>query len=119
MQFTEFVRKPFVVEAVEVTEDNIAEVAEYVKNVLATYVGELREKEDGTPFISVDRHLVPNIFKVYPGFFLTRMDGHIRAYSRKVFMEQFIQMQPNVKTWVEFLGGNSDDLNNQHNEEME
>jgi hypothetical protein len=103
MQFTEFVRRPFVVEAIEVTEENIAEVAEYVKTVLANYVGELRSKEDGTPFISVDRHLVPNIFKVYPGFFLTRMGDHIRCYSRKVFMEQFVENGPNITTWVEFL----------------
>lgn len=95
MEFSEYVRKPFVVEAVEVTVDNIAEIAKYV--------GELREKDDGTPFIFVDRRLVPNIFRVYPGFFMTRMGDHIRCYSRKVFFEQFTPSTDEVREWVNFL----------------
>lgn len=95
MEFSEYVRKPFLVEAIEVTEENIAEIAKYV--------GELREKDDGTPFIYVDRRLVPNIFRVYPGFFMTRMGDHIRCYSRKVFAEQFTGSTPEIQTWVDFL----------------
>lgn len=95
MQFSEFVRKPFIVEAVEVTPENMAEVAKYV--------GELREKDDGTPFIYVDRRLVPNVFRVYPGFYMTRMGDHIRCYSKKVFTEQFVPSDPNIVTWVEFM----------------
>jgi hypothetical protein len=97
MQFTTFVRKPFVVEAVEVTKDNISEVAKYV--------GDLRQKEDGTPYILVDPRLVPNvpdIFRVYPGFFMTKMGENVRCYSRKIFTEQF--MAPgDVKPWVDDL----------------
>jgi hypothetical protein len=95
MDFQPYVRKPFVVEAVEVTEENIGEIA--------TYVGELRSKDDGTPFIFVDRRLVPNIFRVYPGFFMTRMGDHIRCYSRKVFFEQFTASTPEIQTWVDFM----------------
>ncbi len=95
MEFNEYVRKPFLVEAVEVTEENIGEVAKYV--------GELREKDDGTPFIYVDRRLVPNIFRVYPGFFMTRMGDHIRCYSRKVFNEQFSESSPEIVAWVDFM----------------
>ncbi len=95
MEFTEYVRKPFLVDAVEITEENIGEIAKYV--------GELREKDDGTPFISVDRRLVPNIFRVYPGFYMTRMGDHIRCYSRKVFNEQFVKGEPDIVSWVEFL----------------
>jgi hypothetical protein len=97
MEFNQFVRKPFVVEAIEVTEENIEEIAKYV--------GELRERDDGTPFIYVDRRLVPNIFRVYPGFWMTRMGDNIRCYSRKVFLEQFTEMTPNINSWVEFLNG--------------
>ena len=57
MEFTTFVRKPFVVQAVEVTSENINEVAKYI--------GDVREREDGTKYILVDRRLVPNVFKVY------------------------------------------------------
>jgi hypothetical protein len=95
MDFTTFVRKPFVVEAVEVTAENIAEVAKYV--------GDLREKEDGTPYILVDRRLVPNVFRVYPGFFMTKMGENVRCYSRKIFREQFTETTEKINAWVEFM----------------
>jgi len=95
MEFTQYVRKPFIVEAVEVTVENMAEVAKYV--------GEMRHKDDGMPFIYVDRRLVPNVFRVYPGFYMTRMGNHIRCYSRKVFLEQFVPSHPDIVTWVDFL----------------
>src|SRR6476469_3823892 len=91
MQFTTFVRKPFVVEAVEVTADNIAEVAKYV--------GDLREEDDGTQYILVDRRLVPNIARVYTGFYMTKMGKNVRCYSRKIFRDQFIEEDENVKPW--------------------
>lgn len=99
LEFTEFVRKPFVVSACEVTEDNIEEVAKYV--------GDLKSKDDGTPYIQVDRKLVPNIYRVFPGFFMTRMGDNVRCYSRRVFMEQFRAQTPEIKTWVEFMNGTS------------
>ena len=101
LEFTEFVRKPFVVGAVEVTEENIEEVAKYV--------GDLKSKDDGTPYIQVDRKLVPNIYRVFPGFFMTRMGDNVRCYSRRVFLEQFRAQTPDIKTWVDFMhSGDSD-----------
>lgn len=97
MEFTTFVRKPFVVDAVEVTTENIGEVAKYV--------GDLREKEDGTPYILVDRRLVPNVFRVYPGFFMTRMGENVRCYSKKIFKEQFMVQDDQIKEWVNFING--------------
>ncbi len=82
MEFTTFVRKPFSVEAVEVTAENIAEVAKYV--------GDLREEDDGTQYILVDRRLVPNIARVYAGFYMTKMGKNVRCYSRKIFNDQFV-----------------------------
>jgi hypothetical protein len=95
MEFTTFVRKPFVVEAVEITTDNIEEVAKHV--------GDLRYKEDGTPFILVDRRLVPNVFRVYVGFYMTKMGENVRCYSRKIFREQFIVKDENLEQWLDFL----------------
>jgi hypothetical protein len=95
MDFTTFVRKPFVVEAVEITPDNIAEVAKHV--------GDLREKEDGTQYILVDRRLVPNVFRVYSGYYMTKMNENVRCYSRKIFREQFIEQDDTIKPWVDFL----------------
>lgn len=95
MEFTTFVRKPFVVEAVEITAENITEVAKYI--------GDVREREDGTQYILVDRRLVPNVFKVYPGFFMTKMGENIRCYSRKIFKEQFVEEDESIKPWLEFM----------------
>jgi hypothetical protein len=97
MNFATFVRKPFVVQAVEVTAENISEVAKYV--------GDLREKEDGTPYILVDRRLVPNVERVYPGFFMTKMGENVRCYSRKIFTEQFMEQSEEIKPWIEFMTG--------------
>lgn len=95
MEFATFVRKPFVVEAVEVTPENIAEIAELV--------GALRENENGTPYIHVDRRLVPNVYKVYPGFWMTKMGDHIRCYSKRIFKAQFLENNPELEDWIKTL----------------
>lgn len=95
MQFSNYVRKPFTVEAVEVTADNIAEVAKYV--------GDLREEDDGTKYILVDRRLVPNIARVYTGFFMTKMGKNVRCYSRKIFRDQFTEEDEHTQEWVEYM----------------
>lgn len=99
MEFKSFVRKPFVVEAVEVTVENIDDVAKYV--------GDVRSKEDGTKYILVDRRLVPNVFRVYPGFYMTKMGENVRCYSRKIFREQFVENDENIQPWVEFMEKNA------------
>jgi len=95
MDMTTFVRKPFKVEAVEITEENIEEIAEFV--------GTLQTKEDGSPYIRVDRRLVPNVFKVFPGFWMTKMGDNIRCYSKKIFEEQFVKNAPDIEEWVDFM----------------
>lgn len=95
MDTNTFVRKPFVVEAVEVTVDNIAEIAELV--------GVLRHKDNGTPYIQVDRRLVPNIYRVYPGFWMTKMGDNIRCYSKRIFNDQFVRSSADIEKWIEFL----------------
>ncbi len=95
MVFTTFVRKPFAVNVVEVTEENIAEIAELV--------GTLRKKEDGTSYIHVDRRLVPNVYRVFPGFYMTKMGDNVRCYSKQVFNKQFIASSPDIDTWVKFM----------------
>lgn len=95
MEFTAYVRKPFLVNAVEVTEENIEEVAKFV--------GDLREREDGTKYILVDRRLVPNVDRVYPGFFMTKMGQNVRCYSRKIFKEQFVENTPEIQPWLDLM----------------
>ena len=93
MEFTTFVRKPFVVNAVEVTEDNIEEIA--------AFVGTIRKKADGSKYIQVDRKLIPNIPTVYPGFWLTKMGNNTRCYSPRVFKENFVAMSDELKLLVD------------------
>lgn len=95
MQFSTFVRKPFVIEAVEVTRENIEEIAQFV--------GTLRKKPNGAPYILVDRKLVPSVFQVHPGFWMTKMDNNIRCYSKKTFNEQFVANTVEIQQWVDFL----------------
>ena len=101
MDFTTFVRKPFVVEAVEITEDNIAEVAKHV--------GKLKEKEDGTPYILVNRKLFPNFVRVELGFWMTKMDDNIRCYSNYVFKKQFIESSPDIEVMCKTLIGGDEE----------
>lgn len=95
MEFEEFARRPFVVEALEVTTENIEEIA--------AFVGTLQKKEDGTPYIQVDRRLVPTIYRVYPGFWVTRFGDNIRCYSRKIFLEHFIKLTDDARTMIDSI----------------
>lgn len=96
MEFNSYVRKPFKVDAVEITVENIQEIAKLV--------GTLREKEDGQPYIQVDRRLVPNVYKVYPGFWMTRMGNNIRCYSNHIFQAQFVGVTEDIEKFLSHLG---------------
>jgi len=81
VEFTAYVRKPFEVEAVEITTDNIASVAKLI--------GTLRITKEGVPFIAVDRSKVGQIDRVWPGYWMTKMGKNIRCYSPNLFLSQF------------------------------
>ena len=91
-----YVRRPFQVQAFEITRDNIAE--------LAPHVGELCD-DNGNPFIKSDKKKVGNNFKVWPGFFATVLKGQVRCYSRKTFFDQFGELNEKTGPVVEFLHG--------------
>ena len=91
MQFDRFIRKPFSVEAVQISYDNIEQIA--------GVLGELKEK-DGEKWIAIDRRLVPNIRKAYVGWWVTKMDENYRAYSPKVFEKEFMNY---TEEWAAYL----------------
>ena len=99
MDFNTFVRRPFVIEAVEITNDNI--------EAIAAYVGDLRMKPNGVPFIEVDKRRVPNVYRVFPGFFMTTMEtdrgAKIRCYSPKAFASQFVESTYENLAWVDHM----------------
>lgn len=94
MEMTTYLRRPFYIEAVEITKENIAEVAKLV--------GELREGDQG-PYIQVDRNILPNMHQVYVGFFMTKMGKNVRCYSPELFHEQFTPKTEPIDEWVRFL----------------
>lgn len=97
MELTTFVRKPFVVKAMEVTKENLPD--------LAKDIGKLREDDKGNAYIHVDRRIVPNVFRVYPGYWVTYMGDNIRCYSKKVFREQFMETTPEIDGWIAYING--------------
>lgn len=95
MELQEYTRKPFTVLAVEITEENIAE--------LAPLIGTLRDKEDGTPYIYVDRKLVPHVYRVYPGFWMTKMGASVMCFSQKTFLMNYVKTTNDVKAFLSTL----------------
>lgn len=90
MEFKKFVRTQFLVEAVEITEENFKEIADMI--------GVVRTENDVT-YIEINRRLVPNMQKAYIGWWLTKMDKRIRVYSPKTFERQFAEASADDILW--------------------
>lgn len=88
MEFNNYIRKPFQVEALEITKDNMVEIAELV--------GEIRTNK-GQAYIALDRRVVPNVNRAFVGWFLTRLGDNYRCYSPKVFNDQFTEYNPVIE----------------------
>lgn len=97
MEFTKYVRKPFVVEGLEITRENIAEVAKFI--------GELREVDGLSPYIIVDERYVPNVDRVYVGYFMTKMGSNVRCYSKNIFKKQFIEQTEEIRDLMDIIDG--------------
>lgn len=103
MEFSQFVRRPFVVEAVQITAENIEEVAKLI--------GHLRVK-DGVQFISVDRRIVPNIPRAQIGWWMTRLGDNYRCYNAKVFKAEFLDYE----STMQFVFEEAEDAGNAQDE---
>lgn len=88
MDYKPFVRRPFIVEAVEITEDNVAEIAKLI--------GTLKVDEDGTTYIEPDRRIIPNLRRCYVGWFLSRVDNNYRAWAPEYFNAEFLPWRRSV-----------------------
>lgn len=101
MEFTTYVRKPFTVEAVQVTKENIAEIAEMI--------GTLHYEKNGSPYIQVNQQVISNLFRIMPGFWVTKMgsDDNIRCYSKRIFNNQFVKNTIDIKPWLAYFGINN------------
>lgn len=95
IEYVDVVRRPFKVKAVQITEDNIEK--------LAQYIGDVKRDDDGTIYILVDRRLVPAVSKVYVGFWMTRIGKQTRVYSNRIYKQDFMAMTDSVQEWLDFL----------------
>ncbi len=103
MEMMNFLRKPFIVEAVEITEGTIKEVA--------ALVGRLKYNEDsGDPYIVVDRKKVPNCEQAHIGDYLTVFLNRYRIFSAEQFTKQFVYADDDLKAWVSTLRGDDENL---------
>lgn len=83
-EFTEFIRKPFKIKAVQITEENIEDLCELIGL-------EVKTKDDGTPYIKVNRKVVPYTHQASPGWWVTEMGDQLRCYPDRVFTRQFTE----------------------------
>lgn len=83
LKFDRYVRTPFQVEAVRITEENLHEIA--------ALIGEITT-EDGKTFITINRKIIPTMGKAFVGWYLTRSGDSLRCYSAKVFKQQFMSL---------------------------
>lgn len=93
-----FVRKPFTVQAIQVTDENMQALCDQFK------LGRVQPKR-GTElqYIIVDKEVVPNVFRIHAGFWLTKMGNNIRAYSAKTFSDQFTFGTYEVQRWARLI----------------
>jgi len=82
LDYVNFARRPFVLDAVEITEENIAEVAELV--------GTIETRENGDRYIRVDPSKMQMVSFVYLGWWFTNIENHYRAYKPHLFHSQFV-----------------------------
>lgn len=102
IEYQDFVRKPFVVKAVEITEDNIQAIADEL--------GKLKYDEDtGVPYIAVEKGRVPNVARAQLGWFVTRHGKRTHCYAPKIFDEQFVENDEQIQLWVDSLNEQYDD----------
>lgn len=93
--FKPFVRRPFVVQAIQITRENIHELSEKI--------GELVQKEGEDPYIKVDHKKVRNRTYVRIGHWMTEKDGVIHCYPPGPFEKQFAGTSEQILDWVEFM----------------
>lgn len=93
MDFTNYIRVPFPVEACQITEENLEEMAHIL--------GQVKTK-NGEKYIALNRNVVPNISKAYVGWWVTRFGDNLRCYNPKVFAEQFTPMHEDGKHDFQF-----------------
>lgn len=83
-----YIRKPFPVEAVQITEENIDDIA--------AIIGEVVVNEKGIRLIKLNRELIPRMSHAYIGWYVTRMGPLYRCYKADLFESQYVLHEGNT-----------------------
>lgn len=92
MEFAEFVRTPFKIEAFQITDENLEEVCDLIGT-------EIKTKGDARHIV-LDRRVVQTGFRAVIGGWVTRMGDRLRYYSPASFESQFTPMTP---VWASYF----------------
>lgn len=101
-EFTDYVRKPFKIEAVQITDDNMDELCELV--------GKEVQSKGNTRYIVLNKRIIPNGFRAYVGWWVTQMGDQLRCYPNRIFHDQFTAMNEEWQDWFK------DDIPHQESE---
>jgi hypothetical protein len=77
-----YLRKTFLVQAVEITHENMDEVARHI--------GVVKQDRERGRFIEIDERIVPRFKRAYAGFYVTFVGEQIRVYTRRSFHSHFV-----------------------------
>lgn len=91
--FDKFIRTPFQVKAVRITNENMDQVAELC--------GEVKTRK-GERYIALDPHIIPNVKTAYRGWYITMLGDGLRCYAPKVFRDQFTKLPDGRSITVTF-----------------
>lgn len=84
-----FVRKPFFVDAVKVTEENLDAVAKWCGGVVKTVAASGERKEASYIKVDVQRPLHENQTKAFPGSWVLASGSNFKVYTNKAFRASF------------------------------
>ena len=88
IQMEDYSRRPFSITAVQITEENLEEIAALISASVTT--------TPHTRFIDVNPSIIQGIGVIKPGWWITLMEGSYRAYTNDVFHRLFKADVPHV-----------------------
>lgn len=92
MEIKKYTRKPFEIEAVQVTEQNFGEVAAWCKGeIVTTAKGETSERHIK---VRVHRPLTERQTMAFPGDWVLFAGKGFKVYTDKAFVQSFTQIEP-------------------------
>lgn len=101
VQPTKYVRKAFAVEAVEVTRDNVEEVAEWCGGEVKTSPGKGGRRQQQFVKVPVKNPLNDRQTRAYPGDWVLSAGAGFKVYTQKAFSASFEEQSDRMFEVVE------------------